>query len=127
MKGQLRINKWVIIVLVFLLSSCDPYLKSVEITRWPDKLVYISGVDTELDFSGGILHTIMGSKDEAMDEFPTASYMESYINFNNVGIEVIVIKVPGQEMGNGNRFPIQIIDQAFIDKIVKCKTEGICE
>jgi len=127
LKRKLLKRKSILILFILLLSSCDPHTDTINIAKYPDKLVYISGVDTELDFSGGVLHITMPHHDRAMDEFLTDYYMESYIDFSSVGVEVILIKAPGQEIEDTNRFPIQIIDQAFIDKIVKCKTEGICE
>lgn len=110
-------------------------LKSFKIVEPPDKLVYISGVDSELDLSGGIVEYQDGSHGEknlSMNVFLQENYyslviVEEYINFDNPGVEVITFKVKIDEPGAYNRFPVQVIDQQFIDDIVKCKTEGICK
>ena len=47
--------KVTVLFVLTLLSACDDSLRiiGIELTRIPDKLVYIAGVDYELDFSGG--------------------------------------------------------------------------
>jgi hypothetical protein len=135
MKVRSNISK--VFVFLLLLTSCDNihYLKSLKITKLPEKLVYISGIDTEIDYSGGIveLHSQNPKnsvyEDQAISTFVSdyPEAVEAYVNFDSTGVEVISIRVAGEEVDDSNRFPIQIIDQAFIDRIVECKSRGICE
>ncbi len=95
---------------MLLFSSCDSgmLIVDIEIGKFPDKIVYIANVDTELDIAGAtiITHLKQGTTyemDIADDDFCTFEYD---VNFTKPGVyEIVVVRA-----GIRNKFPIQVVD-----------------
>lgn len=101
------------IMLVISVTGCDSGLEivGIEIEKYPNRIVYYAGVDTELDLSGGIINHLVKAKEkyphnmvkEVSDHLMTVSHN---IDFNRPGVYVVTLHRSIHEC----KFPIQVID-----------------
>ena len=95
-----------------LLCSCDDGLKSVDtqIVSYPDRLVYIKGVDTELDLKGGVYREELKQGNLILCEMDNERTSYSLNKFGNVDFDrkgIYRISFGSQRIGCD--FPIQVI------------------
>jgi hypothetical protein len=101
---------WLSILLIITGSGCDSSLEIVgmEIVQYPNKIVYFSGVDKELDLTGGVVNYILKGKSKTTadmwDKYITVSHN---IDFNKPGVYVVELK----RHNTSCKFPIQVIDR----------------
>lgn len=103
----------VFIVCLFTLISCDPKIVMIEIEKYPDKIVYITGIDMELDLSGAIV--AVTTANGVTNEY------DIYDGIVDISSDVI-IGVPGVYKVKLSRggfyrtfFPIQVVEQDFVE------------
>ena len=92
-----------------LAVGCDSGLEiaGMEIEKYPDKIVYFSGIDNELDLTGGVIKYIHKEKSEGIADMDGRHITISHnIDFNKPGVYVVELKrhVASCE------FPIQVIE-----------------
>lgn len=107
-KRQRYILFFLLLAVIFVFSGCEDEAVSWEIGSYPDKIVYIQGIDTELDLTGGIIVAIFPDESKEGKEM-LPQYIENSIDFNTPGIHVV--KITG-----GMEFPIQVIPKDYIEK-----------
>ena len=56
------------LLVILLLSGCEHPIVGMEALSYPDKLVYVAGVDKELDLTGGVIQFVMEDGSEKDDE-----------------------------------------------------------
>ena len=101
------------ILFTISVSGCDSSLEIVgmEIQNYPNRIVYFSGVDKELDLTGGVVNYILkgNSKtaEDMVDRYITVSH---HIDFNKPGVYVVELK-RGTALC---KFPIQVIDKKWV-------------
>lgn len=94
---------------IVLIVGCDSSLEivSMEITKYPDRIVYYSGIDEELDLTGGLIVRTTKSgnvEPEKMDDRYTR--ISHNIDFKVPGVYVVEIH-SGEFMC---KFPVQVIE-----------------
>lgn len=107
----MRIYKALIVALIssVLLVGCDSSLAvvSMEISKYPDRIVYYVGVDEELDLTGGLIIRTTKSGNVELESMEDIYFDVSHeINFNNPGVYVVKIQ-------SGDficKFPVQVLD-----------------
>ena len=119
MKKTLSI--FISIIIIFVLSGCDPSITRVEIGEYP-RLIYVVGVDSNLDLSNGSINLYTGNKDDIHATKPMLSEVDETqlsrdVDFAKPGIYVLSIYSYGYEL----RFPVQVIDADFVNTIVNSK------
>jgi hypothetical protein len=96
-------------LIVATISGCDKGLEiiSMEIEKYPNRIVYYSGIDKDIDLTGGVVkyYTKDGTStsEDIADRFNTISYD---IDFNTPGVYVV-------EIQRGKficKYPVQVID-----------------
>lgn len=98
------------IFLIISLTGCDSSMEIVgmEIEKYPNRIVYYTGIDKDLDLSGGVINYILkGNKKKAADmndKYITASYN---IDFNKSGVYIVELN----RNNNICKFPIEVIDK----------------
>jgi len=110
-----------ILCLTILLTSftgCGLFNHNYIISKYPDRLIYIIGYDTELDLTGGETEDIMVYKGE---ETIKTYLMESCrvvhkIDFNKPGSYMVKVY---NSSGNEVTFAIQVVDAEYIDNIIE--------
>lgn len=104
------------VLLLLSICGCDTGLKivGIEIEEYPDRIVYFSGTDNELDLSGGAIYLI--TKDNMKDNSRDGTHEKMIdksievihnIDFNKPGVYVVELK-RGEFIC---KFPIQVIDK----------------
>lgn len=91
-------------------SGCDSSLEIVgmEIEKFPDRIVYFSGVDKGLDLTGGVVNYILkGDSKTAVDMGDKHITVSHQIDFNKPGVYVVELK----RYTASCKFPIQVIDK----------------
>lgn len=99
------------ILLSISVSGCDSGLKIVgmEIEKFPDRIVYFSGVDKELDLTGGVVNYILkGSSKAAKDMGDRGITVSHNIDFDKPG--VYVVKLERNEAAYC-KFAVEVIDK----------------
>lgn len=105
----------IIILLISVLfaisaTGCDSGLEivGIEIEKYPDKIVYCSGIDKELDLTGGVVNLILKQKTKtAVSMAGDEINVIHNIDFNKPGVYVVEL-----ERNNAVcKFPIQVIDK----------------
>lgn|GEM_PF-3112836 len=104
------------VITLVSLTSCDPVIKSVIVSKYPEQLIYIAGYDKKLNLSGCELSFNMSDgyiiTHQSMDEWAKRRFSHN-IDFNKTGIYVVTVN------GNGgdSSFAIQVIDENYIENI----------
>lgn len=85
-----------LLMLCFLmaaLSSCEFPISDMEIVQYPDKLVYVTGKDTQLDLTGGRIRHCVLWESKSGDSVPMSreylTEIEENIDFNTPGVYVV--------------------------------------
>jgi hypothetical protein len=112
-------------LLLFQLLGCEPAIESVTISKYPDRLIYVVGYDTDLDLSGGELTFSMSFGPDYIDPMDQwynrgNGRIIHNIDFNVPGVYVVEIK---NYNGNGDKFTIQVVEKDYINNIIKKTTE----
>lgn len=99
------------ITLAFFLVSCEdvPRVTKVELGRFPDRIVYFAGEDTEIEY--GDATVLIYSKNDVDEEPITTHYCEitNNIDFTIPGLYEIKVTWMGELVC---RIPIQVINKA---------------
>ena len=108
-------------IIILILSGCDPSITRVEIGEYP-RLIYVVGIDSNLDLSNGSINLYTGNKDDIHATKPMLSEVDETqlsrdVDFTKPDIYVLSIYSYGHEL----RFPVQVIDADFVDEIVNSK------
>ena len=106
--------KKIIVILLSILfsvsvSGCDSSLEIVgmDIEKFPNRIVYFSGVDKDLDLTGGVVNYILkGNSKTAVDMGDKYITVSHHIDFNKPGVYVVELK----RHTTLCKFPIQVID-----------------
>ena len=92
------------------ITGCDSGLKiiGIEIEKYPDRIVYYSGIDKELDLTGGVVNFILKQNTKSAVNMEDNEVTVSHnINFDKPGVYVVEL-----ERNNAVcKFPIQVIDK----------------
>jgi len=110
-----------IIAPCFILVACDTGLRitGIRIVEYPDRIVYIKGVDTELDLTGGVYGVELkdGSiRERDMTDLIGKGNITHDINFDKEGVYTVKIAIDVELYVS---FPVQVISQDYIDNLVK--------
>ena len=70
------------LLVILLLSGCEHPIVGMEALSYPDKLVYVVGVDKELDLTGGVVRYVMEDGSEKDDKEPNPGDMTKAIESN---------------------------------------------
>ena len=104
-----------IVLLIVFLGGCDDGLRIVdmEITQYPDTIVYIVGEKDELDFTGmEIVYILKDGTKSYKDVYSTGALYNDYfevihqIDFETPGVYTVTFRRAGIEC----TFAIQVID-----------------
>lgn len=107
-----------VLALVLLCSAagCDAGLKIVgmDINTYPDRIVYIAGVDDSLDLTGGTVKYYLKQKTESIYKMENNIYLNitDNINFNEPGVYVVTLTRAEYSCS----FPIQVVDKDYMDR-----------
>ena len=83
------------ILLSILVSGCDSSLEiaGMEIEKYPNRIVYYSGVDKELDLAGGIINYILKGGSKSSSDMEDKDITISHnIDFNKSGVYVVELR-----------------------------------
>lgn len=111
-----------------LISSCEAGMEviGIEIVTYPNKLVYVEGVDTELDFIGGTYRFLLLNGAEKTDpEIKQPERMEealeghrytveTNIDFNNAGI--YNVRLIPHENAKTVEFAVQVVSKEWLEE-----------
>ena len=116
------------LLVILLLSGCEHPIVGMEALSYPDKLVYVAGVDKELDLTGGVVRYVMEDGSEKDDEEPYPGDMEKAIESNgywsecdletNINFEVpgiYTVKIIRHETAYVE-FPIQVVSREWLQE-----------
>jgi hypothetical protein len=103
------------VICLFLLSSCDDGLKIVKATidKYPNRIVYFAGIDSQLDLSGGVITLYLKDGDKKtynMDSEKTV--IIENIDFSKPGVYQV-------ELSGPLYFAVQVVDRDYINKYIK--------
>jgi len=112
-----RVTFSLLTLFILILLGCDAGLEIVdlEIETYPNRIVYVAGVDTALDLSGGKVKYILLDKraDGSVVPMTAESIRITHnIDFSTPGIYVVTL---AQHKGMC-RFPVQVVDQGFMQE-----------
>ena len=109
----------------------EPAIVGMEALSYPDKLVYVAGVDKELDLTGGVLRFVMedGSEKKEKEPYPgdmaqsvksteannywNECELETNVNFDVPGI--YTVKIIRHETAYVE-FPIQVVSREWLQE-----------
>jgi hypothetical protein len=98
-----------ILIFILFLTGCEPSTERIVITQYPERIVYFSGIDTELDLTGGEITFHMSdrtTKTQEMRRF-LSTRIRHDIDFNTPGVYIVEIT---NYNGYGAKFPIQVVE-----------------
>ena len=108
-----------LVFILMLLFACDHGIIPVDYEfGQPPRVVYIAGVDTELDFSEATVITTLRNGWQHEDPFPVGAInlltVEHNVDFNTPGIyKVEVLRHPGFVI----TFFVQVIDEEIFNEL----------
>ena len=105
------------LIILNLFASCGLYSYSFVIIKYPERLVYVAGYDTELDLTGGEVGKIIVKLGvETTDIFPMSSSLIVHkIDFDVPGVYMVKIyNSYNQEV----KFAVQVVDENCIENII---------
>jgi len=111
------------ITILISFTGCTVAFDGVIITKYPDRLIYIAGYDTELDLTGGEVVMLLRDMNkrymetEYMDDWFISKIITHEINFNIPGI--YIVKINHSKISDS--FAIQVVDADYIDNIINQK------
>ena len=116
------------LLVILLLSGCEHPIVGMEALSYPDKLVYVAGVDKELDLTGGVVRYVMEDGSEKDDEEPNPGDMTKAIESNgywspceletnaNLGVPgIYTVKIIKHETAYVE-FPIQVVSREWLQE-----------
>ena len=107
-----------ILAMIFLISGCPLRIEGVAVSRYPDRLVYVAGYDTELDLTGGEIVYYMDDGSKQLISMKSTTFSFSHdIDFNTPGVYVVESKYYNKK-NPGIAFAIQVVDKDYIDNIL---------
>ena len=97
--------------MVLLLAACDSGLEYVklEISSYPDKIVYIKDVDTRLSVKG--LELILFTKDGQSEILKEAKDYNTNVDFSKEGVYTVAFKICD---GVSVSYPVQVISKEWL-------------
>jgi hypothetical protein len=110
---------------LFLFAGCEPGVKTLVVSKLPDKLVYIASQDTELDLTGGELteysNAVPFFSSSAKEGIPMDSdwyirYISHEVDFTTPGVYVIAIDLSRDNVED--TFTIQVVTQEEYDAMM---------
>ena len=110
------------ILFALFLSGCDRELRyaNFEFVQFPNRIVYIANVDTELDFSGATIRKVSRRDGDLSGEFsivPGSSIaIEHTIDFTTPGVYEVAITRPNWPNYRLTFF-IQVIDEETFNQL----------
>jgi len=114
----------VLIILSVQLLGCDPYIERITISKYPDRLIYVVGYDTELDLSGGELTFHMSDFTKGVDPmYECYNRISHNIDFNVPGVYVVEVMHYNGEWITGDKYTIQVVEKDYIDNLINQGTE----
>jgi hypothetical protein len=122
-KKQIAFIFLIPVLLILLLSGCDYEIATIDyVFGHPPRIVYIAGVDTELDFTDVTLVSVHrnGHRNEApFDEFgPNWVTVEHFVDFGTPGVhEVEVVVHPSRHTRFYINFFVQVIDEDIFNEL----------
>ena len=102
-----------LIILLVLLASCERSneVVNVRMGSWPDRIVYIVDIDTEIDMTGATVITILRDGREEEESVTGGwSAVVHNIDFSTPGVYEVTIIRPVTSKEFTFRFPVQVID-----------------
>ena len=107
-----------LVIFAALLCSCDPTLvtKDVRLISYPDRIVYIKGVDTGLDLRGGTFKVVVGdgsAREFAMDDPSFSRHFYTEADFDTEGVYEVSLYYGGLYI----YFPIQVISPESFQRL----------
>ncbi len=115
-----KISILTLIILLFFVTSCEYGLviTGIDIVKYPDRIVYIAGIDDSIDLSGGIVNIKTRDNPEGRDpmvEPRRGNFRVTHsINFNEPGVYIITLATGGDDKYKMS-FPVQVIDKDYVN------------
>ena len=115
-----KISILTLIILLFFITSCEYGLviTGIDIVKYPDRIVYIAGIDDSIDLSGGVVNIMTRAYPERRDPMDDPRWgnfrVTHSINFNEPGVYIITLATGGDDKYRIS-FPIQVIDKDYIN------------
>lgn len=113
----------ILILETLVLSSCESGVSRITITTYPDKLVYVAGIDEEIDLRGGQLAFYYEDKsgpyfaqmEEAVDPETAGCRcsVKDNVNFNKAGVYSATLYVSDKIYVE---FPIQVVSREWLQE-----------
>ena len=97
-------------------SSCEFEIVDIRLGKYPDRIVYVANVDTEIDLSGCsyILKTKDGQiYEDAYNEKSWQFAIQSDVDFTTSGVYEVKLFRGTTEVG---KFPVQVIGEEYINE-----------
>jgi len=107
-----------LVIFAALLCACEEGLqtKDVRLTSYPDRIVYIKGVDTELDLRGGAFEVEVKSGavfKHVMDDHYLSGNYYTEVDFDTEGVYEVSLYYDGFYL----YFPIQVISPESFQRL----------
>jgi len=115
-----------ILFLLFIINSlvgCSVAGEGGIISKYPDRLIYIAGYDTELDLTGGEIVVLLRDLNkrymqvEFLDNKSYINCISHDIDFNVPGIYIVTFN----HYKRSDSFAIQVVEVDYIDNIINRK------
>ena len=108
-----------LVTILISITGCSTAIDGVIITKYPDRLVYVAGYDTELDLTGGEIVMLLRDftrrymEIESMDGW-ASKLIRHEIDFNVPGTYIVTVY---NAMLSDN-FAIQVVAKDYVDNII---------
>ena len=102
-------------------AGCQSASEGYIITKYPDRLIYIAGYDTELDLTGGEVEMLLRdfwvkySEIKPMDVWFLSDIYKHEIDFDVPGVYVVTLN----HYMRSDRFAIQVVEADYIENLLK--------
>ncbi len=129
MGDRTNMKRLLILGLVFcifgLFCGCDAGLAIVdlEIITFPERIVYVAGVDDTIDLTGGTCGLILAQTPEGEHGIPVEMTewrltISDNVDFSTPGVYTVRVAIHN---GEYQEFPVQVIDELFFQEIASQK------
>jgi len=114
------------LIIINFIVGCGLYNSNFIISKYPDRLIYVAGYDTELDLTGGEISkkiVYMGKETMEiypMDEIHISGSVIHQIDFSRPGIYMVKVY---NSSGNEVTFAIQVVEADYINNILTQKSD----
>ena len=93
------------------------HVKDIAVSKYPDRLIYIAGYDTELDLTGGEVTFSFSNGSPIVNAMDfTVVSIRHEIDFNTPGVYVVETRFKNSDIMA--TFAIQVVDKDYIDNII---------